>query len=167
MSSPDREVAAEEWLIRCNQAPTPERIAELASYTGVLRGGMQQGRIADQLVSEGRVPDPESVQQQLRVNEEFRQARVRKRREKRAAAALNLTNVEALAVCQWIVDYESEHGMSPLWSELKTPFGWNNEQLNGTLLSLKRRGWVTYTRLPRSLRVGRRYKKNLEAGKKL
>lgn len=46
----EREQLAAEWLIRCHQGVTPERIAELAPYTPEFPQGSIYARLADELV---------------------------------------------------------------------------------------------------------------------
>lgn len=152
---------AREWLIRCNQAPTPGRVKELAPYCGVLQEGTPYERVSSQLVSQGLVPDPHTVRQQTKMNEETAIARAKRRRvrERRraSAAALQLEDREIREICSWIAEYRARQKSSPLWAERGAQFGWSYAQLNGTLPLLRDSGWVTYVTSKRSLRVGRRF----------
>lgn len=66
----EREQLAAEWLIRCHQGATPERIAELAPYTPEFPQGSIYARLADELVRSRVNPSKSQLRRLFRKKDE-------------------------------------------------------------------------------------------------
>lgn len=130
---------ARDWLIRCQQEPTPTRMEQLAAYVGLYRPGSDKARIADTLVRRGQDPSTTAVNAIL----------TRQRRNPRRPP---ISPADADLVIDWISSYWDDHGQGPLWRELATHFDWNRDHTSVVLWWLRHRRRVWFTSAARSLK---------------
>lgn len=151
----EREQLATEWLIRCHQAPTPERVAELAPYTPEFPSGSVYARLADELVRSRVNPSNTNLKRLFIKKGRASWKRVKRRRQRLAEAPLfEPTEVEASAVAQWVNEYCERNGEGPTWSEVQAHFEWTSQQTHFAMSTLKAEKWLDFSPEPRSLRAG-------------
>lgn len=155
-----REKLAREWLLRCSQNPTDQRVSELESLVGIYPPRSLYMQLADQIVATGNVPTPKSVRKlfvlrkKQRVAREARlQAKNMDQRPKMEADAKSLSETQADQITSWISDFTAVNGESPTWTELGLAFGWSNARVQEILNRLRADGRVTFDSSTRSLCV--------------
>lgn len=143
---------ASEWLVRCSQTPSEERIGALMPYAGQYSRKTLYGMLADHLVSHNTLPSKTNLQELFLSNELSN----RRRAASLQAHEVELEEADVLALVEWIEGRRTQNGHGPTWSEVKEHMGWSRNQVHTTLLALKREGWVTFGNRRNSLRAGPR-----------
>lgn len=149
-----RRIAAD-WLVRCGQIPSESRINSLIPYAGQYKENSLYGRLANQLVSNNRIPSKSNLREFFFVNLEADQISssntsfIRLHR-------VELDTSEKVKLAKWVEQQWAESGQSATWSDVGRAHTWTRNQVQATLTSLRREGWLAFDRRPRSLRAGPR-----------
>lgn len=121
----EREQLAAEWLTRCHQGATPERIAELAPYTPEFPQGSIYARLADELVRSHVNPSNTQLKRLFRKNGRIYWKRAKRRQQRLAEAPIfESTEEQASVVAGWVHDFRERNGDGPTWSEVQAHFEW-------------------------------------------
>lgn len=153
----EREQLAAEWLIRCHQGVTPERIAELAPYTPEFPQGSIYARLADELVRSRVNPSKSQLRRLFRKKGRIYWKRAKRRKQRLAEAPIfEPTEEQASAVAGWVHDFRERNGEGPTWSEVQAHFEWTSHQTSFVVRALKAAQWLDFSPEHRSLRAGQR-----------
>ena len=153
----EREQLAAEWLTRCHQGATPERIAELAPYTPEFPQGSIYARLADELVRSHVNPSNAQLKRLFRKKGRIYWKRAKRRQQRLAEVPIfEPTEEQASVVAGWVHDFRERNGDGPTWSEVQAHFEWAPHQTSFVLEALKANQWLDFSLEHRSLRAGGR-----------
>lgn len=153
----EREQLAAEWLERCHQAATPERVAELAPYTPEIPRESVYARLADELVRNRVNPSNTKLKQLFNKKGRLHLKRAARRKHRHAEAPIfEPTEEQASTVAAWVDDFRKWNGKGPTWSEVQSHFAWTSQQTRSTIRTLKAGQWLDFSSEYRSLIAGER-----------
>ncbi|TLP93891.1 hypothetical protein FEF26_12730 [Nesterenkonia salmonea] len=151
----EREQLAAEWLERCHQAATPERIAELAPYTPEFPKESVYARLADELVRNRVSPSNTKLKRLFMKKGRLHQKQAKRRKRRRAESPVfEPTEEQASDVAHWVNEYRERNGEGPTWSEVQAHFEWTSLQTSSVIRTLKADHWLDFGLERRSLRAG-------------
>lgn len=139
-----RRQIAHEWLVSLSQAPTRERVDELAPLAGRFPPRTPLGRIASQFVAAGRPPVEDDV-----IAAYLHRQAIRRHRQLPATPVDDRLQARLLEL---IDQHWADHGCGPAWSWLGAQVGLDRHAAAAAIRGLGNAKLVIFTRRPGSLR---------------